>query len=175
MNDLYFDDGGQRVQGFTPDLAESLDSIADQWAEETKGMNAAQAARWCAKKHEELSKGEQQTDSAIKLLRIVGELIAPGNIALRIECLAIASNLSALNGIKSQTEVAKKHGVTRAAVSKNVIKWQSLLNLPKSPFQKTEKARESYRKVATEKHWRKRQSPILNLFKKHNQKALCNS
>ena len=48
------------------------------------------------------------------------DLIAAGNTRLTIECLAVALGLSAYNG-ESMTEIAKRHGVTRAAVSKRCV------------------------------------------------------
>ena len=48
--------------------------------------------------------------------RLLGELLARGNARLTVECLALVSGLAYTGS--SMTEIAKRHGITRAAVSK---------------------------------------------------------
>lgn len=82
---------------------------------------------------------------AIEVLRVfVADLIAAGNTRLTVECLAVALGLSAYNG-ESMTTIAKRHGVTRAAVSKRCVDITTQLNLPPSRAMRSEKARKTYR------------------------------
>lgn len=83
---------------------------------------------------------------AIEVLRhFVADLILEGNTRLTVECLAVALGLSAYNG-ESMTSIAKRHGVTRAAVSKRCVDITRQLNLPPSRAMRSEKARNIYRR-----------------------------
>ena len=85
------------------------------------------------------------TRDAIEVLRhFVADLISEGNTRLTVECLAVALGLSAYNG-ESMTSIAKRHGVTRAAVSKRCVDITTQLNLPPSRAMRSEKARRIYR------------------------------
>jgi hypothetical protein len=93
--------------------------------------------------------GDQSNDpharDAIEVLRhFVADLISEGNTRLTVECLAVALGLSAYNG-ESMTSIAKRHGVTRAAVSKRCVDITRQLNLPPSRAMRSEKARKTYR------------------------------
>lgn len=86
------------------------------------------------------------THDAIEVLRhFVADLISEGNTRLTVECLAVALGLSSYNG-ESMTNIAKRHGVTRAAVSKRCVDITTQLNLPPSRAMRSKKAREIYRK-----------------------------
>jgi hypothetical protein len=89
---------------------------------------------------------------AIEVLRVfVADLIAAGNTRLTVECLAVALGLSAYNG-ESMTTIAKRHGVTRAAVSKRCVDITTQLNLPPSRAMRSEKARKTYRNSQLKRH-----------------------
>ena len=59
--------------------------------------------------------------------RVLGEIICHGNSRLTAECIAIVSGLNFTGA--SMTEVARKHGVSRAAVSKRCVELTELLGL----------------------------------------------
>lgn len=59
--------------------------------------------------------------------RIVGELLCQSNPALAIECFSIVTGIGYLGD--SMTEIAKRHGVTRAAVSKRCVDLSESLGL----------------------------------------------
>lgn len=83
---------------------------------------------------------------ATEILRhLVADLISEGNARLTVECLAIALGLSAYNG-ESMTEIAKRHGISRAAVSKRCVDITEKLNLPPSRAMRSEMARKTYRR-----------------------------
>jgi hypothetical protein len=89
---------------------------------------------------------------AVEVLRhFVADLIAEGNTRLTVECLAVALGLSSYNG-ESMTSIAKRHGVTRAAVSKRCVDITTQLNLPPSRAMRSEKAREIYRTSQLNRH-----------------------
>ena len=86
------------------------------------------------------------THDAIEVLRhFVADLIAEGNTRLTVECLAVALGLSAYNG-ESMTEIARRHNVTRAAVSKRCVDITERLNLPPSRAMRSRDARKTYRR-----------------------------
>ena len=76
------------------------------------------------------------------LRRILGELMAQSNIRLTIECLALVTGLSYQGN--SMTEIAKRHGITRAAVSKRCIEITDALGLPPSRAMRALTARREY-------------------------------
>ena len=74
----------------------------------------------------------------------MADLIAEGNTRLTVECLAVALGLRVYSG-DSMTEIANRHGITRAAVSKRCVDIVTRLNLPPSRAMRSEKARNTYR------------------------------
>ena len=95
--------------------------------------------------HEGEQAGYPYSRDVIEVLRIfVADLVAAGNTRLTVECLAVALGLSAYNG-ESMTVIAKRHGVTRAAVSKRCVDITTQLDLPPSRAMRSEKARKTYR------------------------------
>lgn len=87
------------------------------------------------------------------LRRMLGELLNQKNAKLTLECFAVVSGASFLGD--SMTAIAKRHGVTRAAVSKRCIDIAKQLNLPPSRSMRAEKAREAYRIAQIDNHSRK--------------------
>lgn len=87
------------------------------------------------------------------LASVIGMLLQSKNMVVMIHSLAIAFNLNELNGVKSQSEIAKKLGVTRALISHYVIAWRDLLscqayNVDNTTFRKSNDTREIYKKTA---------------------------
>ena len=79
------------------------------------------------------------------LRRLVGELIGQDNARLSLECLALVTGLAYCGD--SMTEIAKRHGVTRAAVSKRCVELTRALNLNPSRAMRSLPARQSYRRA----------------------------
>jgi hypothetical protein len=79
------------------------------------------------------------------LRRLVGEMVSQNNARLSLDCLALVTGL-AYDG-DSMTEIAKRHDVTRAAVSKRCVELTQSLNLKPSRAMRSLLARESYRKA----------------------------
>jgi hypothetical protein len=59
--------------------------------------------------------------------RVLGEVLNHGNARLTAECIALVSCLG-YDGA-TMTEIAKRHGITRAAVSKRCVELTELLDL----------------------------------------------
>ena len=79
------------------------------------------------------------------LIRVlVGELLSQDNARLSIECLALVTGLSYTGD--SMTTIARRHNVTRAAVSKRCVEFTRALRLDPCRAMRSLKARESYRK-----------------------------
>jgi hypothetical protein len=76
------------------------------------------------------------------LRRLLGELLVQKKAKLALECLALASGVSFLGD--SMTEIARRHGLTRAAVSKRCIELTEKLNLPPSRAMRALTARLAY-------------------------------
>jgi hypothetical protein len=85
---------------------------------------------------------EMSPDVMDVLRRILGELMAQDNIRLTLECLALVTGLSYSGN--SMTDIAKRHGVTRAAVSKRCVDTTDALGLPPSRAMRRLTARSSY-------------------------------
>jgi hypothetical protein len=87
------------------------------------------------------------------LRRLVGQLMADRNARLSLECLALVSGLSFLGD--SMSAVARRHKVTRAAVSKRCVELTEHLNLLPSRAMRSLTARRTYRaaQISTRMHY----------------------
>jgi hypothetical protein len=82
------------------------------------------------------------------LRRVLGEILCHDNARLTAECIALVSGLSYTGS--SMTEIAERHGITRAAVSKRCVELTELLNLRPSRAMRSLTARKSYRSARIE-------------------------
>jgi hypothetical protein len=97
--------------------------------------------------HESEDREETGTRNVTDVLRhFVADLLSEGNTRLTIECLAIALGLSAYDG-ETMTDIAKRHGITRAAVSKRCVDITERLNLSPSRAMRSTRARRIYQKA----------------------------
>ena len=87
----------------------------------------------------------EMRDATEALRHLVADLISEGNTRLTVECLAVALGLSAYDG-ESMTEIARRHSITRAAVSKRCVDITERLNLQPSRAMRSKEARKTYRK-----------------------------
>lgn len=85
--------------------------------------------------------------------RFAAEILCRPNPKLTVTSFAFAANMF-INEGKSETQLAKELGVTRAAFSARTVAITKALGLPPSRGMKTEKARESYAERAREVHAR---------------------
>ncbi len=85
------------------------------------------------------------------LRHFVADLLSEGNTRLTVECLAVALGLSAYDG-ETMTDIATRHGITRAAVSKRCVDITTRLNLPPSRAMRSTRARRIYKKAQLKRH-----------------------
>jgi hypothetical protein len=89
---------------------------------------------------------------ATRILRhLVADIVAEDNTRLTIECLAIALGLRVYAG-DSMTEIANRHGITRAAVSKRCVDITNRLNLQPSRAMRSKRARQTYRNAQLKRY-----------------------
>ena len=79
------------------------------------------------------------------LRRLVGEMLMQSNASLSLDCLALVTGLAYFGD--TMTEIAKRHDVTRAAVSKCCVELTQSLNLKPNRAMRSLLARSSYRKA----------------------------
>ena len=77
------------------------------------------------------------------LRRVLGEILNHDNARLTAECIALVSGLSYSGS--SMADIARRHGITRAAVSKRCVELTALLDLRPSRAMRSLTARKSYR------------------------------
>jgi hypothetical protein len=77
------------------------------------------------------------------LRRMIGEVMALPNRSLTVECLAVVSGLSYVGD--SMCDIARRHGVSRAAVSKRCVEMTEKLGLLPSRAMRSLTARRAYR------------------------------
>ena len=75
--------------------------------------------------------------------RVMGEVLSHDNARLTVECIALVSGLQYTGA--SMTEIARRHGITRAAVSKRCVELTELLDLRPSRAMRSLTARQRYR------------------------------
>ena len=94
------------------------------------------------------------------LRRVLGEILCHDNARLTAECIALVSGLSYTGS--SMTEIAERHGITRAAVSKRCVELTELLDLKPSRAMRSLTARKRYRDArikSTQSHESNTQTP----------------
>jgi len=102
--------------------------------------------------HEEEAAEVHSMGSATDMLRrLVADIVAEDNTRLTIDCLTIALGLRVYSG-DSMTRIAKRHGITRAAVSKRCVDITERLKLPPSRAMRSELARKIYQKSQIKQH-----------------------
>lgn len=88
------------------------------------------------------------------LRHLVADLLSRPNPQLSLECLAVVTGLCFMGD--SMTAIAKRHGVTRAAVSKRCVQITQQLDLLPSRAMRSLTARKAYRK-AQRRHYEHRE------------------
>ncbi len=82
--------------------------------------------------------------------RLVGELLGQTNPALALECLSLVTGIGYMGN--SMTEIAKRHGVGRAAVSKRCVQLCDAIGIEPPRAMRSKKARKSYGERARNQH-----------------------
>jgi hypothetical protein len=76
---------------------------------------------------------------------VIGLLLSAKNLAAQVHALAFAAGLDQLNGKRSQAEIARDLGCTRALISHYVVGWADVLGLSITKFRKSEGSRATYK------------------------------
>ena len=84
--------------------------------------------------------------------RVIAELISQDNIQLTTDCLAVATGI--IYDGNSMTEIARRHGISRAAVSKRCVEISNALDLPPTRAMRQLTARSVYERRARNCHSR---------------------
>lgn len=85
------------------------------------------------------------TQSADILASFCARIRSHPNPLLAFDAACFASGLMDVEGL-SETALAKRHRVTRAAFSRLVVQWSQTFGLPPSRGMRSKRARQSYRK-----------------------------
>lgn len=140
---------------YKPDMAVEIDTMAQEWAEklDLAAWQVEALTLMLAEYHLRESR-ETASRMLIPIITYLNE--ARGNKTLRYYAFLLAAGDTFITLAHSYSELARKIGVTRAALSKAVIEMQEKLGLTAhNGFQKSEQARESSRKAA-HRSWTKR-------------------
>lgn len=150
---------------YTPDMASEVDSEAEELAEEffwfvkNEIPPSKMQIDWLVVKEiiacagvwgvsvQERERQNLAGKSWEMLGRVVAGLMAAKNLSATIHALAFAAGLDQLNGKKSQAEIARDLGCTRALISHYVVGWADVLGLTITKFRKSESSRETYKAV----------------------------
>jgi len=131
------------------DFAAEIDTPAEIIADE---LNISLQA---AERVLQMKQDEATAQSSLALARVIGFLINAKNLPAAAYGLAFAAGLDQLNGIKSQTEVSKKLGCTRALVSHYTIAARDALScmghsIDVLKYRKRNETRKTYAEQATD-------------------------
>ena len=134
--------------GATKDAAESSRARCEDSYEEPEALASEAPPHQETSLIEPCSHHPQPADAESlheALRRLVGEMLMQSNASLSLDCLALVTGLAYFGD--TMTEIAKRHDVTRAAVSKRCVELTQSLNLKPSRAMRSLVARDSYRKA----------------------------
>jgi hypothetical protein len=119
--------------------------IADDY-----GVDLATAKRILADRADAARRGQAEI-----LATVIALLMGSRNMPVMVHSLAIAFGMDQLNGAHSQSEIARKLGVTRALISHYVLGWRDILAggvgaFDNRTFRKRNATRKTYAICATD-------------------------
>lgn len=121
MKGAFFNENGSVEPSYYPDFATEIDSLTDRIAQMIKEGGPSRVANW------HLSALEAESHSAVarRTSQIVAFLFQPcRNIREKIAGLMFSCELATrINGMRNQTQWAKKHNLSRALVSHYSREW----------------------------------------------------
>jgi predicted transcriptional regulator len=134
---------------YTPDFAAEIDTEEEIIADDL-GVSIYQARKIIRMREDAVIRNQ-----SLILARVIGLLLQSNNLPATIHALALASGLDQLNGKKSQAEIARELGVTRALISHYVVGIRDILsgndtNFDCTKFRKSNSTRETYKAKATD-------------------------
>jgi predicted transcriptional regulator len=134
---------------YTPDFAAEIDTEEEIIADDL-GVSIYQARKIIRMREDAVIRNQ-----SLILARVIGLLLQSNNLPATIHALALASGLDQLNGKKSQAEIARELGVTRALISHYVVGIRDILsgndtNFDCTKYRKANSTRETYKAKATD-------------------------
>lgn len=136
---------GDSIEGaYEPDMAGEIDTPEEILADEL-GITPVQARR--VMQWHQIESAKVATEHREAFGRVIGFLLQGKNLPVMIHALAFAAGLDQLNGKRSQSEIARELGVTRALVSHYVVGFADILGVQVTKFRKKEASREVYREA----------------------------
>ena len=134
---------------YWPDMADAIDSPEEILAD-SLGISLKAASLVIAHVENEVRKNQ-----SLILGKVIGLLLKASNLPAMAHALAFASGLDQLNGARSQAEVARELGVTRALLSHYTLGVRDVLSGKDSSFEctkfrKSQASRETFRAKATD-------------------------
>ena len=139
----------ENTASYTPDFAAEIDTEEEILADDL-GISIKQARAVIRFRDAAVSRNESLT-----LARAIGLMLQSSNLPVTVHAMAIAAGLDQLNGKRSQSDIARELGCTRALVSHYVVGIRDVLsgkdsNFDCLKFRKSQASRETYRKQATD-------------------------
>jgi len=136
--------GDSFEKAYEPDMASEIDREEEILAD-LLGITPAAALRVKAWHEEECQKVAGKHREAFG--RVIASLLTGQNLGVQAQALALCAGLDELNGRKSQAEIAREFGVTRALVSHYVVAFADILGVVVTKFRKSESSRETFREA----------------------------
>ena len=124
-------------------------------------INPSQAIAILVWHRSEMASAETSS-KALTIARVIGEMLASENVQLDLNSLALATGLDQALNLGSEAEVARRLGVTRAAVCKAVGKWRDTLGYSPTKFTRSEDNRRNCSEAQSKDHWRRRKPTAQN-------------
>lgn len=139
----------ENTGSYETDYAAEIDTEEEILADEL-GVNLRQSRAILAKIKDAVRRNESLT-----LARAIGLMLQSNNLPVTVHAMAIAAGLDQLNGKRSQSDIAKELGCTRALVSHYVVGIRDILSGKDSNFdcfkyRKSQASRETYKRQATD-------------------------
>ena len=137
---------------YTPDMSEAIDSEEEILADELS------CSIPIARKVIVLLKAERNNHAGSSrelFSRVISKLMESSNTRVSLHGLACAGGLDELNGLRSQAEIARELGCTRALVSHYTTAWADFLSgkdaaFTITKFRKTDSSRKTFAESATD-------------------------
>ena len=158
------------IGAYTPDMAENIDTEEEILGEEL-GCSIAIARRVILKMREQ--RDDHAGNSRELFARVISKLMESSNTRVSLHGLACAGGLDELNGFRSQAEIARELGCTRALVSHYTTAWSDFMSgkdgkFTITKFRKSEKSRETFKEKATDPFTAARKAAIQRIKQSNN-------
>jgi hypothetical protein len=137
---------------YTPDIASEIDTPEEIMAERLE-CSIPMARRIIDLLKEQ--RNDHAGNSRELFARVISKLMESSNTRVSLHGLACAGGLDELNGFRSQAEIARELGCTRALVSHYTTAWTDYMSgkdaaFTITKFRKSEKSRDVFREKATD-------------------------